>query len=161
LATILDHCDGAPRRRYGVGDALITEGEATGRLYVLVSGEVEVLRGETRVAVVGEPGAVLGEMSILLARPHTATVRAVSQVAAVVIEDAETFLKSNPEIALAIGRMLAQRLSAATTYLADLTQQYAGHGNHLGMVGEVLGALIHQHEDDFRPGPERTDDPRL
>jgi CRP-like cAMP-binding protein len=161
MTSILDNCDGAPRRHYNVGDALITEGEATGRLYVLVSGEVEVLRGETRVAVVGGPGAVLGEMSILLVRPHTATVRALSPVTAVVIEDAEAFLKSNPEIALFIGRMLAQRLSAATTYLADLTQQYAHHSNHLGMVGEVLGALIHQHEDDFRPGPDRADDPRL
>lgn len=161
MASILQHCDGAPRREFEPGSVLISEGGTTGHLYVLVSGEVEVLRADTRVAVVGEPGAVLGEMSVLLARPHTATVRAVSPVIAVEIDDAEGFLKSNPEIALHIGRMLAQRLNAATTYLADLTQQYAGHGNHLGMVGEVLGALIHQQEDDFRPAPERADDPRL
>ena len=161
LASILDHCTTAPRREFASGTVLLTEGEATGRLYVLAGGDVEVTRGDTRVAVVSEPGAMFGEMSVLLARPHTATVRALSPVSVYVIDDAEGFLKSNPEIALHIGRMLAQRLNAATTYLADLTQQYAGHGTHLGMVGEVLGALIHQQEDDFRPAPERADDPRL
>jgi hypothetical protein len=107
MATVLDHCEGAPRRQYGAGDALITAGEATDRLCVLATGEVEVLRGETRVAVVSEPGAMFGEMSVLLARPHTATVRALSPASVYVIDDAGGYLKSNPEIALAIGRMLA------------------------------------------------------
>ena len=45
-------------------------------------------------------------------------------------------------MALLIARMLAQRLNVATTYLADLKQQYAGHGNHLAMVGELLQSMI-------------------
>jgi CRP/FNR family transcriptional regulator, cyclic AMP receptor protein len=125
------------------------------------SGRVEVLRGDTQVAVLSDPGAVLGEMSVLLGRPHTATVRALEATRIVVIDDAERFLKSNPDIAFQIARALAQRLNAATTYLADVTRQYAGHNNHLGMVGAVLGALIHQQEEEFAPGPERADDPRL
>ena len=59
-----------------------------------------------------------------------------------VFEDAERFLKSNPEIAFFVGKLLAERLDAATTYLVDLKRQFEGHGNHLGMVGEVLETLI-------------------
>jgi CRP/FNR family transcriptional regulator, cyclic AMP receptor protein len=161
MASILDHCTDAPRRDVEAGAVILTEGESTGRLYVLAAGRVAVLRGDTEVAVLSEPGSVLGEMSVLLGRPHTATVRALELSSIVVVDDAERFLKSNPEIAFEIARMLAQRLHAATTYLADVTRQYAGHDNHLGMVGAVLGALIHQQEDEFAPGPERADDPRL
>lgn len=161
MPSILDYCASAPRRDVEAGAELLTEGESTGRLYVLAAGRVAVLRGDTEVAVLSEPGSVLGEMSVLLGRPHTATVRALEPSRIVVVDDAERFLKSNPEIAFEIARMLAQRLNAATTYLADVTRQYAGHDNHLGLVGAVLGALIHQQDDEFAPGPERADDPRL
>jgi CRP-like cAMP-binding protein len=161
MASILDMCAGVPRQELAAGAVLLSEGETSGRLYVLAEGSVEVLRGDTQVAVIGEAGSVFGEMSVLLNRPHTATVRAASPVGVFVFEDAESFLKSNPEIALLIGKLLAERLNAATTYLVDLKQQFEGHGNHLGMVGEVLETLIHQQHEEFTPGPESEGDPRL
>lgn len=75
MASILDLCDGATRKVLDTGTVLLTEGSTSGQLYVLSEGSVEVLRGDTQVAVIGEPGAVFGEMSVLLNRPHTATVR--------------------------------------------------------------------------------------
>ncbi len=161
MASILDHCTGAPREDFAAGAILLGEGETSGRLYVLAAGSVEVLRGDTQVAVVREPGSVFGEMSVLLNLPHTATVRALTPVGAFVFDDADTFLKSHPEIAFFLGRLLAQRLNAATTYLVDLKRQFEGHGNHLGMVGEVLETLIHQQHEEFTLGPEREADPRL
>jgi CRP-like cAMP-binding protein len=139
----------------------MSEGETSGRLFVLAEGTVEVLRGETKVATVSEPGAMFGEMSVLLKRPHTATVRAKGPVSVFVFDDAEQFLKSNPEIAFLLGRLLAERLNAATTYLVDLKRQFEGHGGHLGMVGEVLEALIHQQHEEFSFAPMREGDPRL
>jgi len=161
MASILDKCAGVPRKQFASGTVLLSEGKTSGRLYVLAEGSVEVLRGDTQVAVIGEPGAVFGEMSVLLNRPHTATVRAASPISVFVFEDAESFLKSNPEIAFFVGKLLAERLNAATTYLVDLKRQFEGHGNHLGMVGEVLETLIHQQSEDFTLGPEREADPRL
>jgi CRP/FNR family transcriptional regulator, cyclic AMP receptor protein len=161
MGSILDHCAGAPRQELVPGTVLLSEGETSGRLYVLAEGAVEVLRGDTQVAVVDEPGSVFGEMSVLLKRPHTATVRAATPITVFVFDDAERFLKSNPEIAFLIGRLLAERLNAATTYLVDLKRQFEGHGDHLGMVGEVLETLIHQQHEDFSFGPEREADPRL
>jgi CRP-like cAMP-binding protein len=161
MASILEKCAGVPRKQLAPGTVLLSEGETSGRLYVLAEGSVEVLRGDTQVALIGEAGSVFGEMSVLLGRPHTATVRAASPVSADVFEDAESFLKSHPEIAFFLGRLLAERLNAATTYLVDIKRQFEGHGNHLGMVGEVLETLIHQQHEEFMPGPEDAADPRL
>jgi CRP-like cAMP-binding protein len=161
MASILDACSGARRHNYPSGTILLAEGDTSGRLYVLADGAVEVLRGDTQVAVIKGAGSIFGEMSVLLGRPHTATVRAASPVSAYVFEDAESFLKSHPEIAFFLGRLLAERLNAATTYLVDLKRQFEGHGNHLGMVGEVLETLIHQQHEEFMPGPEDAADPRL
>ena len=76
-------------------------------------------------------------------------------------DDAAGFLRSDPEIALHVARLLAQRLNAATTYLVDLKRQYAGNGNHLGMVSDVLASLIHQQEREFTPGSDRLPDPAM
>jgi len=75
--------------------SLLSERDTSGRLYVLADGTVEVLRGDTQVAVVRGVGSIFGEMSVLLNRPHTATVRAASQVSAYVFDDAESFLRKS------------------------------------------------------------------
>ena len=158
---ILDHCNDAPIERYDSDAILIEEGHWSGRLFVLVDGEVEVFRGGTSVAVIAEAGSIFGEMSVLLDLPHTATVRARTPVTVRAPEDATVFLRHHPEIAFYLARLLAQRLNAATTYLVDVKRQYEGHGDHLGMVGEVLEALTHQQRREFTLGPDRSDDPRM
>jgi CRP/FNR family transcriptional regulator, cyclic AMP receptor protein len=57
--------------------------------------------------------------------------------------------------------MLAQRLNVANTYLADLKQQYAGHGNHLAMVGDLLQSMINLSPTEVSPGSDRQSDPRI
>jgi CRP-like cAMP-binding protein len=126
-----------------------------------MSGKLEVLKGEMVVATIAEPGAVLGEMSVLLGLPHTATVRACSDTVVYEFADAASLLKREPEVALLIARMLAQRLNAANTYLADLKRQYAGHGTHLAMVGEVLQSMINLPPLEVSPGSDRQSDPRM
>jgi len=158
---ILDYCDDIPIERFDAGDVLLEEGKWSGRLFILETGEIEVRRGDTQVAVVDDPGAIFGEMSVLLDLPHTATVRALSPVAVRAPEDASAFMKRHPEIAFFLARLLAQRLNAATTYLVDLKRQFEGHGDHFGMVGEVLDALINQPGGDFTPGSDREPDSRI
>jgi CRP/FNR family transcriptional regulator, cyclic AMP receptor protein len=161
MPSILDHCRNARSEAFAAGTVLLDEGVNSGRLLVLVSGTVEVLRGETQVAVMSEPGAVFGEMSVLLGQAHTATVRAITPVTAYAFPDADAFLRSNPAIAFFIARLLAQRLNAATTYLVDLKHQFEGHGDHLGMVGEVLESLIHHPDREVTPGSDLRNDPRM
>ena len=66
LSAILPACAGLPVERFAAGSVLIAEGPAVGHLYVLISGAVEVLRGETQISTTTEPGAIYGEMSALL-----------------------------------------------------------------------------------------------
>jgi CRP-like cAMP-binding protein len=56
MASILDSCAGASGKEFAPGTVLIAEGDTSGRLFVLAEGSVEVLRGDTQVALVGEPG---------------------------------------------------------------------------------------------------------
>jgi CRP-like cAMP-binding protein len=161
MRAILGYCDGAVRREVPKGTVLIKEGGKTGHLFVLIEGQFEVLRGNSVVAVLSEPGAVTGEMSLLLDRPHTATVRAAANSALYEIEDAAAFLKAQPAVAVLIAQLLAQRLNVATTYLADLMKQYAGHGTHLEMVGEVLQSMINLPPQQVAPGSDRESDPRM
>ena len=62
------------------GMELIAQGGRTGQLYVLREGELEVLRDGRHITTIKTPGSVIGEMSVLLGAPQTATVRAVTAV---------------------------------------------------------------------------------
>ncbi len=161
MREILDYCKGAVQRQVPAGTVLITEGSTTGHLFVLAEGQLEVLRGDTVVAVLSEPGAVTGEMSVLLETPHTATVRTSAPSTLYEFENAAAFLNEQPAVALLIARLLAQRLNVATTYLADLMRQYAGHGTHLEMVGEILQSMISLPPQQVSPGSDRQSDPRM
>lgn len=161
MRAVLDYCSGGKQRRVEAGTLVVTEGGTSGHLYVLMEGRLEVIKGDTVVATITEPGAVLGEMSVLLGQPHTATVRACSGSTIYEFEDAASFLIQQPGIALLIARMLAQRLNVANTYLADLKRQYAGHGTHLAMVGEVLQSMINLPPLEVSPGSDRQSDPRM
>lgn len=160
MRSILEHCAAvnAPQQRLLPGTVILVEGESSGRLYVLKEGAIEVVRGDTVVAVVDAPGAFFGEMSGLLGKPHSATVRATSAAVVYAFEDSATFLRSHPEIAYSVARLLAQRLYAATTYLVDIKRQFEGHDNHFGMVDEVLESLLH-HQQEVTPGSDRQPDP--
>lgn len=144
MREILAHFAGIPLRTLSDGEVLLKEGERTGHLYALAGGRLEVLRGETQVAVLEEPGSLIGEMAVLLDSPHTATARALGEARVHVVDDGAAFMSAHPELAWLVSRLLARRLNAATTYLADIKRQFAGAGNHLEMVGEVLESLMHQ-----------------
>jgi CRP/FNR family cyclic AMP-dependent transcriptional regulator len=161
MRAVLDHCTGGIQRDVSAGTLVIHEGGTTGHLYVLIEGRLEVLKGDTIVASITEPGAVLGEMSILLDQPHTATVRAASDSTIYEFSDAASVLREQPAVALLIARLLAQRLNVANTYLADIKRQYAGQGNHLAMVGDILQSMINLSPTQVSPGSDRQSDPRM
>jgi CRP/FNR family cyclic AMP-dependent transcriptional regulator len=161
MRAVLDYCSGGVRRSVSAGTLLIQEGDSSGQLYVLIEGRLEVIKGDTVVASIAEPGAFVGEMSVMLEQDHTATVRAVSDSTIYEFTDAAAFLRERPEVTLLIARLLAQRLNVANTYLADLKRQYAGQGNHLAMVGDILQSMINLPPTQVSPGSDRQSDPRI
>jgi CRP-like cAMP-binding protein len=111
------------------------------------------------IALASEPGAMFGEMSVLLNVPHTASVRAVTPAKVHVIEKASEFLSAHPDVALPIAGLLARRLQNATTYLVNLKHQFQDHANHLGMVDEVLESIVYRQHETFTPANELPADP--
>jgi CRP/FNR family transcriptional regulator, cyclic AMP receptor protein len=65
-----------PVTTYQAGDSILSDGSKTGRLLILKSGEVAVLKNSAVLARVDQPGAVFGELAALLDQPHVADVRA-------------------------------------------------------------------------------------
>ena len=64
-----------PLATYGPGEIVFAEGTRTGQLFILRSGLISIVKGDTEIATVSEPGVVFGELSTLLDQPHTADVR--------------------------------------------------------------------------------------
>jgi CRP-like cAMP-binding protein len=147
VKSVLDHCAGLNERRFEAGDSILAEGSVTGTLFVLIDGAVEVRKGDVAVATVREPGALFGEMSVLLGTPHTASVVTVEPARVYVVEDATVFLNA-PGILLHVSQLLAKRLRMVNTYVADLQEQFAEHGDHLGMAGDVVERMLHHQDDD-------------
>ena len=135
MATILSFCEGFPETEFRPGDVLIREGESTGLLYVLIEGEIEVLKGDFPVSTIAEPGAMFGEMAILLDIPHTATVKVRTPCRMTVIERGSDFLQSNTAIAYHLARHMAQRVHGVTNRLVDVNQK-------LSEVSEALKTAI-------------------
>jgi CRP-like cAMP-binding protein len=144
MEKILEFCEGMETVSFAAGEVMFPEGGKTGHLYFLISGAVEVTKGETPITVIREPGAVLGEVSILLDQPHSASVEAIEDTVCYVTRDGKAFLEAHPKIALAVAELLASRLRGMIGYLGDLKAQYEDRKDHLGMVDELLLNLAHR-----------------
>jgi CRP-like cAMP-binding protein len=143
MSAILESLQDHEQRRFEVGQFVIRQGEQTDALYFLIEGAVEVLKDDVRVATAAQPGLVFGEMAVLLGGAHTASVRAVKPCAFYLVEKPREFLKNSPALCLHVSELLARRLDALNKYLVDVKHQFEGH-DHLGMVDDVLEALMHR-----------------
>jgi CRP-like cAMP-binding protein len=155
VTEMLGFCADLPVRSVPAGAVLISEGSEPGALLVLASGAVTIERDGVPFARIDHPGAVFGEMSWVLDRPATATVRASQPVQVHVMADPEEFLATHPEAAVEVLRMTAARLDGLTQYLVDVKAQFAGLDGHLGMVDQILDALVHHQAAPTRTGSVR------
>ncbi len=162
MRKLLDLCEGLPERNFQPGDWLLQEGDRSEKeLFFLQRGALEVIKGEdVSISVLSEPGTMVGEMSVLLGVPISASVRAVEETVCFVAADGEEFFRAHPAAMLAVARLLAQRLHMATTYLADIKRQYEGHDASLAMVDQVLETFLHHSTEEVEePGSEREREP--
>jgi CRP/FNR family transcriptional regulator, cyclic AMP receptor protein len=138
-------------RQFEPGQVVMEQGAQTHRLYVLIGGTIEVVKDGVRVSTISEPGATFGEISVLLKSNHTAMVRALTPSSFHILENPRELLQTSPAICFHVCVLLARRLDSLTRYLVDVKQQFEGH-DHIGMVDEVLEALLHrQPKERVRP----------
>lgn len=114
----------------GAGEIVFHEGDSGREMFVLLEGEVEVLRHsksgrETRVAVLG-PGDWFGEMSILDVLPRSATTRVVApaRLIRLTAHDLDALYRRDTRsyslVVLNIAREMSRRLRVADGLLAEL-----------------------------------------
>ncbi len=158
MSDIFELTASLPEIELGPGDVLIRDGEAAGAIWILVSGSLRVLKDGIEVNTITHPGAVLGEMSLLLGRTYTATVEAVESSVLRHAADGAALLAGDAEVTRLVAAGLAERLAFVTSYLADLKQQY-GDAPGLAMVGDVLRRLEERRAPRAMPGSMREPDP--
>ena len=159
VSDLLELCSDLPVVIVTADQVVIEEGERPGRLLVLISGQVVVEHAGVAFARIDSPGSVFGEMSAILDRPATATVRAVDEVHLRVTDDPLGFLRDRPGVALEVLRTTASRLDGMTQYLVDVKRQYADEDGHLGMVDRILDSLLHHQSPAASPGSQRDPEP--
>ncbi len=118
------------------GDAVVHEGDAAHEMFVVVGGELEVVKGgkeggEVRVALFG-PGDWFGEMAILDVQPRSATVRAVAPtiLLRITAEHVDQLLyrrdiKSYALFVMNVARELSRRLRVADGILAQFVSTFS------------------------------------
>lgn len=121
---------------YQPGESVIADGSKTGRLLILKKGTVAIEKEGTEIAKVTEPGAVFGELSVLLDQPHAADVRAVES-SQFHVANAATLLEQNPMAVLYVATVLAQRLDSANHALIHLKSQLKAGEPHNAVAKTV------------------------
>jgi HEAT repeat protein len=106
----------AEERTYAVGDVIAGEGELGDEMHIVLTGTVAVVRGDTGGTPVARrgPGDAVGEMSIITHSPRMASLVAEGDVRTLRIghREFESMIRERPDVALAVMRVLAERLSA-------------------------------------------------
>jgi CRP-like cAMP-binding protein len=139
------------------GHELVREGEVSSAIWILLSGELRVLKGRTIVNRIDRPGAVIGEMAVLLGAKATASV-SVSQPSRLRYAVDGENLVADPAVLHLVAVGLAERLNTITSYLADLKDQY-GEAPGTAMVPEVLNQLTDRQARRWVSGSVRDPDP--
>ncbi len=124
-----------PLASYGPGETVVSEGTRTGQLLILKAGVVSIVKGGTEIAKVTQPGAVFGELSVLLNQPHTADVRTV-ETSQFHVADAASLLQ-DPAALLYVAMVLAQRLDGANQAFLELKNQLLA-GEPPGLIDKTI-----------------------
>jgi len=112
LSAIAEFVGTAETRSLDAGEVVFSQGAASdGRMYVLLDGSVEIVRGNSVLEHVPE-GGVFGELALIDDLPRTATAQAreASRLAVISGERFRELILRNPSFAVEIMRLLARRV---------------------------------------------------
>jgi CRP-like cAMP-binding protein len=134
-------------RRFDTGAFILREGDEDPFIYVLIEGVAQIIKttslGEQMHMAELRSGDVLGELKIVDPQPSSASVLAVTEVTALVM-DLETFADS-PVLTAAratllrnVGRILAAKLRATTSEGADALQRELDESRARAYAGRFI-----------------------
>ena len=102
--------------RYKPDQIIFLEGDDSQDLYILISGQIAIFKGDKKIRGLSKKGSIFGEMSFFLGGTRTASIRAENDVSVLRIprEEITNFLVEFPDAAREITRHLAQWLAETT-----------------------------------------------
>ena len=131
----------APIQELEIGDVLITQGEIGTDLYVLETGQLAVERDGVKIATIDQSDSLIGEMGLLLHKPHSATVRAETNSKVRVVADAMRVLERHPDITLRLAGLLCHRLDETSGLVSELSRQVSGTTERT-LIGKIFSSLV-------------------
>ncbi|MDD5092140.1 MAG: Crp/Fnr family transcriptional regulator [Candidatus Wallbacteria bacterium] len=108
------------KKSFDPGTILFNENDKSEDLYILFSGEIEIIKGTQTVASISEQGVFFGELAAILDQPRTAAAK-VSKRSEIIVIPAKNFRKIiafSPDIAMKLMKLLAKRLADTTETLS-------------------------------------------
>ena len=151
---------------FEVGETIITEGDASDRMYVLAVGCVEISVGGNEICTMAEPGELFGEFGALTGELRTATVRARVPVTCLALNTA--FLNRNAGnrhsllgqlIQRALNKILLGRLKNTSAELATAQQaieRLEKQAAFLRVDNETLNEQLDRANEKLRDGLRGT-----
>ena len=102
---------------FSEGEMLAVQGEPGDTMYMIVEGEVHVLGTDEQELAVLSAGDFIGEMAVISSKPRAASLMAKSAVHVLELHKPafEAILRERPETALAMMRVLCERLANSGT----------------------------------------------
>jgi len=132
--------DAIVKRRYRRGDRIVEQGKKSNALFIMLTGRARVIstdsRGREVILATLQPGAYIGEMSLIDNEPHSASVQAEIQtdVLELARQDFARCLPENNSMAYAVMKGLVQRLRHADGQIESLAL--------MDVYGRVARALL-------------------
>lgn len=148
MASLLTLTFSQPTLTLKPGEVLLKEGAPGGDLYVLELGSLTVERDGIVLAHVSTPGALVGEMSVLLGTENTATVKADKSATVRVVKDALAYLERQPLVALRVAMLLSQRLDATSALLVEAQKE--DRNKSVPVLGRLFAAVTGAHDREHK-----------
>jgi CRP-like cAMP-binding protein len=126
-------------RQYDSGEDIIVEGACDQWMYILISGEVAVLKGDVELGALRRFGDVFGEMGVIDGSPRSATVRARKKAMCLALNssnldrlDQEDQIFFHAVIFRSLAEDLAERLRRMNEENVLLTRRLAKYAEKFG-----------------------------
>ncbi len=110
---------------YKKDEILASEGDPKGCMFVIVDGALGVFKGDIKLEEFEEKGAVVGEMSIILNKPRTATIKALTDTHVIEINTSlDELCHKYPDVVRKIIINLSERLRLTTEEYRQVTERF-------------------------------------
>lgn len=141
--------------RYHSGEIVMKEGQGSSVVYILRKGKLGVYKGDNKVAELSEDGLLFGEMSSILRKPRTCTIKAEVESDVMVYRGGvHSIIKKFPSITEKILVVLAGRLDELNAKYSAIQSKCEYLALQLKEAEERINELTSEKgvEDELTPG---------